>query len=182
LCLIFTGSVLYAEDYREESSLNYTYLGPVFSLSKNSAQYSDWVENEYAAQKISGNSFAGGLLFKLIANDFSGDFQWKYSYGKYSDTLTCLEFDISGSYLLTLSKDIYTGIGFGFYLETPPSNQVHNGAAGIYIPLTFVYATTNDTRLVIDLFGKYGSFAIGNDTSFLSFGCNIGFVFKVGRI
>jgi hypothetical protein len=111
-----------------------------------------------------------------------GDFQAKYSYSSYDTTLTCLEFILAGEYFYKINDIISLGTGLGLYMETPPSSKDHNGSSGFYIPLSAMFNTTGNTKLFIDLFAKYGTFALGNDTEFSSYGCSMGFVFKVGRI
>jgi len=182
LLLSLLSTALFSQEIREESSLNYTYIGPVISVSSGSAEYSDWVEDRRVTEKTSGMSYAGGADLKILAGNFCGDFQFRYSYSQYDSTLTCLEYLIAGEYLYSINNYIAAGGGLGFYLETPPSNEEHDGCAGLYIPLTAIFTTSDGTRLFTDLFIKYGSYGIGDDTSFLSYGCNIGFVFKVGRI
>lgn len=167
---------------REESTLNYTYIGPVISASLNSAEYNDWINNERKTEKVSGTSFTGGVDLKIIAASMCGDFQAKYSYSSYDSTLTCLEFLLAGEYLYRLNELLSMGGGIGLYLETPPSSNGHNGSSGLYIPLTTMFNITPDTRFFIDIFGKYGTFALGDDTEFFSYGCSMGFIFKVGRI
>ncbi len=173
---------IYSQEIREESSLNYTYIGPVFSASSNSAEYSDWIDNQYKTEKVSGTSFTGGVDLKIIAGNLCGDFQAKYSYSSYDTTLTCLEFILAGEYFYKLNDIVSLGAGFGLYMETPPSSKDHNGSSGFYLPLSAMFNTTGNTKFFIDLFAKYGTFALGNDTEFSSYGCSMGFVFKVGRI
>ncbi len=183
IIIIFTiSSPLFSQEIREETSLNYTYIGPVFSISKNSAEYSDWINNQQQTVKLSGTSYTGGIDLKIIAHEFYGDFQAKYSYSSYDTTLTCLEFLLAGEYLYSVNHLTSLGGGIGLYMETPPSSKDHNGSAGFYIPLSVMFNTTQDTKLFIDLFAKYGTFGLGQDTSFFSYGCSMGFVFRVGRI
>jgi len=175
-------SIAFSQEYREESTLNYTYIGPAISFSYNSAEYSEWKDDTYNTETTSGMTYAGGLDIVILTSLMCGDFQAKYSYSQYDTTLTCLEFIISGKYLYSINNRFSAGGGLGLYCETPPSSSEHNGSAGILIPLTGIYNTTSDTRLIIDIYMKYGSFAMGDNTSLMSFGCNIGFVYKVGRI
>jgi len=186
-CLLFffitvLTSQVYSQEIREESSLNYTYLGPVFSISSNSAEYSDWIDNQYKTEKVSGMSYTGGIDLKIFAGNLCGDFQSKYSYSSYETTLTCLEFILAGEYFYKINELISAGAGLGLYMETPPSSKDHNGSSGLYIPLSAILNTTGNTKFFIDLFAKYGTFALGNDSQFSSYGCSMGFVFKVGRI
>ncbi len=182
LLLTLISANVFSQEIREESSLNYTYIGPVFSASSNSAEYSDWIDNQYKTEKVSGTSYTGGLDLKIIAGNMCGDFQSKYSYSSYDTTLTCLEFILAGEYFYKINDLISTGFGLGLYMETPPSSKDHNGSSGFYFPLTAMFNTTQNTKFFIDLFAKYGTFALGNDTEFYSFGCSFGFVFKIGRI
>ncbi len=182
LLITVSMSASYSQEIREESSLNYTYIGPMLSFSNNSAEYSDWIDDEQRTEKVSGTTYAGGVTFKILAANMCGDFQAKYSYSSYDTTLTCLEFLLAGKYLYKINDFISAGGGLGIYMETPPSSSEHNGSAGLYFPLTTMFSTSVDTRLFIDIFAKYGTFAMGDDTKFNSFGCDMGFVFKIGRI
>jgi len=173
---------LFSQEIREESSLNYTYIGPVLTSSFNSAEYSDWIDNRQKKEKISGTSYMGGLDLQIIAGNMCGDFQTKYSYSSYDTTLTCLEFILAGKYFYKYNNYISIGGGFGLFMETPPSSKEHNGSSGFFIPISTMMNTTSNTKFFIDLYTKYGTFALGTDTEYLSFGCNVGFVFKVGRI
>jgi hypothetical protein len=179
---IIATSQVFSQEIREESSLNYTYIGPVFSASSNSGEYSDWIDNQYQTKKVSGTSYMGGLDLKIVAGNVCGDFQSKYSYSSYDTTLTCLEFILAGEYIYNFNEIIGMGAGLGLYMETPPSSKDHNGSSGFYFPITAMFNTTSNTKLFLEFFAKYGTYAIGNDTKFTSYGCNIGFVFKVGRI
>lgn len=180
--LTLAAAPAFTQEIREESTLNFTYIGPVISASMNSAEYSDWIDNRRKTEKVSGTSYTGGVDLKIIAGYMCGDFQAKYSYSSYDTTLTCLEFLLAGKYLYRINDIISLGGGVGFYMETPPSNAEHNGSAGFYVPLCAMFNTSQDTRFFIDIFGKYGTFALGDDTEFTSFGCSMGFVFRVGRI
>lgn len=180
--MILSLTPAFAQEIREESTLNYTYIGPVFSASYNSAEYTDWIDDKTRTKKISGNSYTGGLDLKIIAGMMCGDFQTKYSYSSYDSTLTCIEFLLSGQYFYRINELVSAGGGFGIYMETPPSSKDHNGSAGFYIPLSAMFSINQNTKFFADIYGKYGTFGLGDNTEFISFGCNIGLVFKVGRI
>jgi len=172
----------FTQEIREESSLNYTYIGPVISYSQNTAKYRDWIDNETKTENVSGNSYTGGIDLKILAHNMCGDFQAKYSYSSYDTTLTCLEFILAGIYYYRFGDIFSLGGGLGLYMETPPSSSEHNGSAGLYFPLSAMFRTTNQTKFFINIFAKYGTFAVGEDTEFSSFGCSMGFIFRVGRI
>lgn len=181
ILLIFTNA-LYAQDVRDDESLNYTYLGPVFSYGINKVEYTDWFDNSTETKKMSGSIYSGGLALNIFADNLCGDFQVKYAYNQLDFTLTYMEFSMSGKYLYPLNSLFSLGAGLGLYIETPPSSNGHNGSAGVQLPLTLLINTSPGTKLYIDFFTRYGSFGIGENTKSFSMGANVGFIFKVGRI
>lgn len=171
-----------AQEIREEESLNFTYLGPVLSYAYNKVEYTDWFETSTEKKEMSGYIYSGGLALNIFADNLCGDFQLKYAYNQLDFTMTYMEFSIAGKYFYSLNNYVSLGAGLGMYLETPPSNQEHNGNAGLQIPFTLLINTTPDSKLFIDIFSRYGSFGIGENTKSISAGVNVGFIFKVGRI
>ncbi|HNX24244.1 MAG TPA: hypothetical protein PKG60_09355 [Spirochaetota bacterium] len=171
-----------AQEIREEESLNFTYLGPVLSYAYNKVEYTDWFETSTEKKEMSGYIYSGGLALNIFADNLCGDFQLKYAYNQLDFTMTYMEFSIAGKYFYSLNNYVSLGAGLGMYLETPPSNQEHNGSAGLQIPFTLLINTTPDSKLFIDIFSRYGSFGIGENTKSISAGVNVGFIFKVGRI
>lgn len=169
-------------DYRDEDTLNYTYIGPVFSAGIINVKYTDWFEKETESRTMSGMFYSGGAAVEIFAGNFCGDFQIKYIYSSLDFTLSYLETSITGRYLYPVNSWFAAGGGLGFYFASPPSNMDYNGSAGIMLPLTAVFTTTATTKLFIDIYAGYGSFGIGEDTSSFSAGIRTGFVFKVGRI
>ena len=182
LFLLFLIKTIYAQEIREEESLNYTYLGPVFSVAYNKVEYTDWVDTSTKTEKMSGYIYSGGLALNIFADNLCGDFQLKYAYNKLDFTMTYMEFSAAGKYFYPLNNNLSLGGGLGLYLETPPSNQDHNGSAGLQLPITLLIVTSPDSKLFIDIFSRYGSFGLGENTKSISAGVNVGFIFKVGRI
>lgn len=180
--LIFSTISLSAQESRDDMSLNYTYIGPVFSTSYTHVEYRDWIDNSTKTEKMSGYSLSGGIAIDIFSKNLCGDFHLKYNYSQLDYTITNLEFSMSGKYLYMISENFSIGAGLGCYFESPPSNRDHDGSAGIQLPLTAIFNTTPDTKLFIDLLARYGSFGIGENSKVLSAGMNIGFVYKVGRI
>ena len=179
LLFLFLDGVTQAQD---TTGMNYTYLGPVVSASYTQVEYRDWIDDSTQKEKMSGTSYAGGIAVEIFAKNLCGDFQLKYNYSQLDYTITFLEFSMSGKYLYFINDYISIGAGLGFYFETPPSNQDHNGATGLQLPLTAIFNTTPDSKLFFDFIPKYGTFGIGQNSKVLSAGINIGFVYKVGRI
>jgi hypothetical protein len=179
--LLFS-SALYSQEIREDESLNYTYIGPSLSYAYNKAEYTDWFETSTETKSMSGNTISGGASINIFADNLCGEFQLKYAYSKFDFILTNLDFSISGKYYYALNSTASIGAGAGLYFESPPSNRKHNGSAGLQIPVSLLLNTTANTILFIDIFSRYGSFGIGENSKSISAGVNVGFIYKVGRI
>ena len=173
---------IHAQEAGEGTGLNYTYLGPALSVSYTQVEYTDWINDSTQTKKMSGYSFAGGIAMAIFTKNLCGDFHLKYNYSQLDYAITFLEFSMSGKYLYFINDYISIGAGLGFYCETPPSNQEHNGAAGLQLPLTVIFNTTPDTKLFFDLLPRYGTFGKGENSKVISAGINVGFIYKVGRI
>lgn len=182
LLLLLTVLNLHAQEARDDASLNYTYIGPVASASYMKVEYRDWINNSTQTKKMSGNSYAGGIAIDIFSKNLCGDFHLKYNSSQLDYTITNLEYSMSGKYLYNLNENVSIGAGLGCYFESPPSNQDHDGSAGIQLPFTAVFNTTPDSKLFFDLFVRYGSFGIGENSQVISAGINVGFLYKVGRI
>lgn len=169
-------------EYRDEDTLNFTYIGPAFSAGIINARYTDWFETETKTKSMTGTSYSGGAAIEIFAGSFCGDFQLRYTYNSLDFALMYLETSITGRYLYPVNNWFSAGGGLGFYFASPPSNKDYNGSAGIFLPVTAVFTTTATTKLFIDIYAGYGSFGIGEETSSLTAGMRAGFVFKVGRI
>ncbi|HPS59475.1 MAG TPA: hypothetical protein PK514_15340 [Spirochaetota bacterium] len=169
-------------EYRDDDTLNFTYIGPVVSAGIINARYTDWFDTETKSKSMSGMFYSGGAAVEIFAGSFCGDFQIKYIYNSLDFTLMYLETSIAGKYLYPVNSWFSAGGGLGFYFASPPSNMDYNGSAGIMLPVTAVFTTTPTTKLFVDIYAGYGSFGIGEETSSISAGIRAGFVFKVGRI
>jgi hypothetical protein len=180
--LLISTNVLNAQEIREEESLNYTYLGPALSYAYNKVEYTDWFETSTQTKKMSGTVYSGGLALNIFADSLCGDFQLKYAYNQLDFTITYLEFSLAGKYFYQLNNTVALGGGLGVYCETPPSNEEHNGSAGLQLPLTVLFNTTADSKLFVDVFARYGTFGIGENTKSISAGVNVAFIIKAGRI
>ena len=170
--------------------INYTYLGPVFSIANNWVEYMDWfpdpvddTKSSTETKKMSGRIISGGLTFNVFADDFCGDLHIKYAVNSLEETLKYIEVSVAGKYFFYKINDYFSlGGGLGMYLEIPAPSGKNNGSAGLQLPLTMLIETSKDTKLFLDIYGRYGTFGKGENTNSISVGTNLGFVFKVGRI
>jgi len=193
---LFTGSPAAADEQNEERKvLFYTFIGPVAGFGHNHLKYYDWntTDNLYESNKINGFYFNGGCAINIFVHNFVGDFRIEYLYNMNDGThqVHNMLFSVLGKYMWDLTELFSMGTGLGIYFETPPSNVSYNGSGGAQIPLSFMFKTTFDTRLIVDLLCRYGYYGYNDDSartsisensSKLSYGITIGFLFKVGRI
>jgi hypothetical protein len=183
LLIFFTGSgCLYAQTVKELSGLNYTYLGPVFSIAHDKVEYKDWFETEQGTKNMSGLSLSGGLSLLIFVESFCGDFQIKYTRSSYDFSLDLLEASLQGKYLWGINNYLSAGTGLGLYSSTALSNSDHKGSAGFQIPLSAVITLSDTWKVFFDVFARYGSFGMGEGSTQISFGTNLGLVYRVGRI
>ena len=188
LILIFMTKVASSQTMGEPDNLNYTYIGPVFSIGYNKVEYRDWFFNSPSTgstetKKMSGYIASGGITLNIFADEFCGDVQIKYANNHLDDTLKYIEVSAAGKYFFYKANSyISLGGGLGLYLEIPTPNAKQNGSAGLQLPFTMLVDTSRNTRLFMDIYFRYGSFGIGESTNSISVGTNVGFIFKVGRI
>ncbi|MCL1833621.1 MAG: hypothetical protein FWG49_03875 [Leptospirales bacterium] len=186
--LIFIAKAASGQNMGEPDSLNYTYIGPVLSLGYNKVEYKDWFFNSTPTgstetKKMSGYIASGGVTFNIFADEFCGDLQIKYAKNNLENTLQYIEVSAAGKYFFYKLNDFFSlGGGLGLYLELSSPSAEQNGSAGLQLPFTILIETSRDTKLFIDLYFRYGSFGIGENTKSISAGANLGFIFKVGRI
>lgn len=184
-----------AEDKKpQHKMLFYTYVGPVAGTGYSHIRYKDWNStlNRFEDVHTSGLQATGGAMFNIFVNDIIGDFRVEYI-GNFNGThqVHHLFWTILGKYKWSLTETISIATGAGIYFETPPANINYNGTAGFQVPVGVIINTTFDTRLVIDLMGRFGFYgyddAVGkvdiSENSYkVSYGITIGFLFKVGRL
>ncbi len=164
-----------------ERDLVYTFIGPVAGGGMSHTVTSDW-RNLYGKEKESGVYFHGGCSLWVISRWFIGDFTIQYAHNRYQRPLQNLFYTISGKVAINLKNVVTIAPGIGLYFESPPSNRGFRGGAGIRTPLAVLFTTTFDTRLFIEGSFMYGWLGVGDRTTRLSYGANLGFIFKVGRI
>ena len=182
LMLIFSTKVLTAQEAADEESLNFTYLGPSLSFGYSQAEYRDWFRNSLKTKKMSGYNFSGGVVLNIFTGDLCGDFQLKYVYNSLDFAVTYLDFSIACKYYYPLNNYFSVGGGLGLYCDTPPSNRKYNGSGGFHVPVSFIVNASQTAKFFTDVYVRYGSFGIGQNTKSFEAGVNAGFIFKVGRI
>jgi hypothetical protein len=176
-CCVLLGATAAQRD------LVYTYIGPVAGAGMNRVVYSDW-NNLYGKKIISGYYTGGGVSFWVMSKWLIGDFTLQYRYNKYDNerVLHHLYFTMSGRVGIPLGSVAILAPGVGIYIDTPPSNRKFNGGAGLRVPLAVMFNTTFDTKLYLEGSFLYGWYGMGDKSEKLSYGVNLGFIIKVGRI
>lgn len=192
---IHTGPAAAQETPGPRKVLFYTYVGPVAGFGYNHIKYKTWdtTLNLHTDAKTHGFQATGGAMFNVFINNVIGDFRVEYIFNHNGGehVVHHLFWSIFGKYRWQLTELISIATGAGIYFETPPSNLTYSGTAGVQVPLGIIINTTFETRLIIDLVGRFGLYgyddAIGkveiSDNSYkASYGITVAFLFKVGRL
>lgn len=161
----------------------YTFVGLTVGGGMNKVVYTDWY-NLYQDRTMSGYYVDSGVSFWVVSKWLMGDFtlQYRYNNFKAEGELHHLYCTISGRIGIPLGSVAILAPGVGIYIESPPANRKFNGGAGIRVPLAFLFNTTFDTKLFINGSFMYGWFGKGDSGEKMSYGVDLGFIFKVGRI
>jgi hypothetical protein len=167
----------------QERDLVYTYIGPVIGGGMNKVVYSDW-NNLYGKKKFSGYFINSGASIWVVSKWLIGDFSVQYLFNNFGGEgeIHHLYYTISGRIGVNMGNVAIFAPGVGLYFESPPSNRKYLGGAGFRIPVAFLFNTTFDTKLFFDGSVMYGWFGIGDKSTKLFYGINLGFIIKVGRI
>ena len=185
ICLYFTAHAAAAE-----RQLIYTYIGPVAGGGLSNIRYSDWFQNKFPEQetkKIFGYFFHIGFTTCLISRvaknlDFLGDFSIQYMHNQNEKPLDHLYYTISGKIGWSFADFVTPALGIGLFFETPPSNRKYSSGGGFRVPLAVYFNTTYDTKLFVEGSAMYGFIGVGEKSTKFSYGVNLGFIFRVGRI
>lgn len=174
---------LYSQVFKKTSELYYTYIGITAGGGLNRITYKDWMNDKQDTEELTGNYFSGGFLFNIFVNRFLGDFRLQYVYNKNSNyPIQHLYFSAAGRFVYAFNPTLSISSGPGIYFDSPPSTKSYDGSPGFQMPLGLVINIGFDTKLFFDLIGRYGSYGIGEESRKLSYGANLGFLYKVGRI
>jgi hypothetical protein len=164
------------------SSLHYTYLGPVLSMSYDKVEYKDWMGTEQGSVDMTGTTYGGGIALQIFVENFCGDFQFKYVRSDLDFSIDLGEILLQGKYLWKINDIFSAGAGLGLYSEIPLSEPDHKGSAGIQLPVSAVITGSPMWKVFLDIYCRYGSFGMGEGSSRIALGSNLGVVFRVGRI
>ena len=174
---------LYAQQSEAERDIIYTFVGPMASVGYNHVVYKDWFDTQQGTKKPAGLFISGGCYLAIYAKYFMGDFSIQYVYNALTGIqLLHLQYATTARGNIRVSNLIYFTPGLGIYLESPPSNRAYRGSGGLLVAVGCTLETTHDTKLFVDLVTRYGYFGLGEGSTKISYGLNIGFIFKVGRI
>ncbi len=177
--LMLVPGVLQAEDRI------FTFLGPAFSGGVNKITYNDWFDNETGTKKVAGNFYGGGIQLDVFAAPLVGEFIIQYLSNSASETeiaVNHLYFGFTGKYAYYPTSVFALAPGMGLYVETPPASKRYDGGGGFTASLGFIIHFTQDLRFILDAQGRYGSFGMGEDSRKISYGINVGLVYKVGSL
>jgi hypothetical protein len=167
--------------FAAERELIYTYVGPVAGAGMNRITYQDWFY--YTNKKnIKGMYLNGGVSLWVISKWLIGDFSIQYMYNRNERDLQHLFYTLSGRLGVRLGTVAIFTPGVGLYFESPPSNRKYLGGAGLRAPIGFLFNTTYDTKLFLEGAVMYGWYGMGEKSVKLSYGINLGFIFKVGNM
>jgi len=172
----------------QTSFLNYTYVGPMVGVGLYHAQYKNWnsSSNLYETTPLFGLNAYAGVDFTILTKHIIAKFNLLYLYSRHLDSneidIHNLYYTISGKYNWQIVPAFSINTGLGVYFESPPSNQTFKGCAGGMFLFGITVKTTFETLLVIDAEVRYGFFGMGEESTKLSYGLNIGFLFKIGRL
>ena len=168
--------------YAAERELIYTYAGVIGGAGFNRITYNDWFYVYSGTKKISGHYFSGGAVLYLVSKYLIGDIGIQYMYNRNDSTLQHLFFTVSGKFGYTFAELFTIATGPGMYLEAPVSGGKFKGGAGVRVPLAFMFNTNFDSRIFIEGSFMYGWYGMGEKSTKMSYGLNLGFIYKVGRI
>jgi hypothetical protein len=169
------------ESPAQQRDLVYTYIGPVGGGGFQHVTTREW-RNFYLGEKSAGHYYHGGVSLWVASRWINGDCSLQYAYNHYQRPLHHLYVTLSGRAAITVKQIVTFAPGIGLYFETPPSNRGFRGGAGVRAPLAVLFHTTFDTRLFVEGSFMYGWLGIGDRSTKLSYGANLGFIVKVGRI
>jgi hypothetical protein len=171
---------------KQKRELFYTYIGPVAGFGGNYIWKKGWdnvnnIQQDYSYQ---GLFVKGGLMLNVFAKNFSGDFTIEYNYSMNQvDPVMGIFLKITGKYVFKISEVFNLALGVGGYFETPPSNNPEfKGGAGVQVPFGMIINTTQDTKLILDFYARFGYYGLGVGSTKLSYGMALSFLFKVGTL
>jgi len=183
LLVIFLSGPLWAEEHF------FTYMGITLGGGINQIEYTDWFTDHQETANISGTYYSGGLLCAVFVRELVGEFSMQYIAnandtveGGKDTSVQHLLYTFTGKYAYPLGTRFFATGGIGLYIETPPATGSYDGGGGPLLTIGGIVNLSPDWKIIFDLQGRYGQFGMGQDSTKLSYGINVGVVYNVGRI
>ncbi len=168
-----------------QQELFFTYIGATLGGGAASIDYNEWVVDHRESKSATGTWFSGGLLLDVVVRDIMGEFSLQVvNTGASEDAVASfrLLYSITGKYAFRLNESFFLSPGLGLYLETGPSDKDYDGGAGLAATAGLGWMFFRDWILLFDIIGRYGSYGLGEDATIISYGVNLGVVYKIGRL
>jgi len=182
-CII---NYLRGEEAEEVEKLHFTYIGTIIGGGINKINYKNWFNDRRRTENISGTYYSGGAVLNVFVYQFIGEFSFQYIMNSSNSSPDIsnqhLILNAIGKYSYFLKNNFFLTSGLGLYLDSPPANNDYDCGSGPLIVIGMIYELSREMRIFSDLIGRYGSFGLGQGSSKISYGINIGVVYKVGRI
>ncbi len=173
----------YAQLNGEE--LFFTYAGLSFSGGIDRIEYKDWFQDELKrdTKNVTGVYYSGGVILNIYVKNMIGELEVLYI-SNINDEIPVshILYNAAGKYSFELNKKFSLTAGLGLYLETPPASKSYNSGGGFTGLAGVVYSLSWDWKLVFDINARSGHFGIGEDSTRISSGVKLAFMYKVGRI
>ncbi len=182
---VITAVLTLAVPVSAQQELFFTYIGAVLGGGTASIDYNEWVVDHRESKSATGTWFSGGMLLDVVVRDIIGEFSMQaVNTGASEDTVASfrLMYSVSGKYAFRLNESFFLCPGLGLYLETGPSNKDYDGGAGLAATAGLGWMFYRDWILLFDIIGRYGSYGLGEEATMLSYGINLGVVYKIGRL
>ncbi len=175
-----TAPVVHAQE------LFFTYVGVTAGGGLQTVQYENWWDDQRQGQNYQGSFFSGGAMMDIIVHNLVGEFTAQFMYNSLEGTP-----DISvhhtlltatGKYMYKLTTAFNLTGGGGLYIDMPPATDTYDGGGGLSACVGTMIDLTLDSIVVFDIYGRYGYFGLGEESTRLTTGASLGFVYKIGRI
>lgn len=168
-----------------QQELFFTYIGATLGGGAASIDYSEWVVDHRESRSATGAYFSGGMLLDVVVRDIIGEFSLQaVNTGASEDAVASfrLLYSATGKYAFRLGESFFLSPGMGLYMETGPSDKDYDGGAGLAASAGLGWMFFRDWILLFDIIGRYGSYGLGEDSTIISYGVNLGVVYKIGRL
>ncbi len=168
-----------------QQELFFTYIGATLGGGAASIDYNEWVVDHRESKSATGTWFSGGLLLDVVVRNIMGEFSLQaVNTGASEDAVSSfrLHYSITGKYAFWLNESFFLSPGLGLYLETGPSDKDYDGGAGLAATAGLGWMFFRDWILLFDIIGRYGSYGLGEEATILSYGVNLGVVYRIGRL